>query len=219
MSDELVENLRQRMTEGGFSMKSLSLAAGLNETYIRDVLAGKSRPNVAKLAQVAKALGTTVSDLMGEADHSQVRSVPLMGYVGAGAEVEPDFEQIPPEGLDNVHVPFPLPEEMIAFQVKGDSMMPQFRDGTVIIVYRDQRRALESFYGEEAIVRTQDGRRFIKTILRGSKGVTLSSWNAMPIENVQLAWVGEIFTVFPPSAIRRVNRQGGIQGRLPLTGT
>ncbi|MER8959337.1 XRE family transcriptional regulator [Mesorhizobium sp. M0701] len=152
----------------------------------------------------------------GDGPEAQPTFVPLMGYVGAGAEVEPDFEQVPPEGLDQIEVPFHLPADMIALQVKGDSMLPQFRDGVVIIVYREQRRSIESFYGEEAAVRTTDGRRYIKTILRGQDGVNLISWNAPAIENVHLAWVGEIFTFFPATAIRRVNRQGGIQGQLRL---
>lgn len=216
MNSELTDRLRARMTDAGFSMKSLSVAAGLNETYVRDVLAGRGKPSVDRLARIAQVLGTTVADLMGEEEQG-LRSVPLMGFVGAGAEVHPEFEQVPPEGLEQITVPFPLPGDMIAFKVKGDSMLPQFRDGTVIIVFREQRRSLESFYGEEAVVRTNDGRRFIKTILRGNRGVTLSSWNATPIENVHLAWVGEIFTFFPPSAMRRVERQGGIQGRLKLS--
>lgn len=148
-------------------------------------------------------------------------SIPVMGYVGAGAEVEPDFEQVPPEGLFQVSIPIPLPSEMVALQVRGDSMLPQFEDGMVIVVFKEQRRPIETFYGEQAVVRTVDGRRFVKTIERASNGaVTLRSWNAKPIENVSLDWIGEIFTFFPASAInreaRRVARQGGLQGRLPL---
>lgn len=151
-------------------------------------------------------------------------TVPVMGYVGAGAEVEPDHEQVPPEGLEQIDVPFALPGDMVAFKVKGDSMLPQFADGMVIIVFREQRRAIETFYGEQAIVRTHDGRRFVKTIERGPNGgVTLTSWNARPIENVRPDWIGEIFTFFPASSIRRegnrMQKQGGLQGRLQLKRT
>lgn len=96
-------------------------------------------------------------------------------------------------------------------------MLPAFKDGNIIVVYREQKRALESFYGEEAAVRTADGRRFIKTIMRGADGtVSLLSFNAEPIENVRLEWVGEIFGTFPQSSLRRVARQGGVQGQLRL---
>jgi phage repressor protein C with HTH and peptisase S24 domain len=133
-------------------------------------------------------------------------SVPLMGYLGAGAEVEPDHEQVPPEGLDQVDLPFPVPDEMVAFRVRGNSMLPVFKDGATIVVYREQKRPLESFYGEEAAVRTSDGRRFIKTIIKGGEPgtVNLLSWNdPMPIENVHLVWIGEIFSILPPRGISR----------------
>jgi phage repressor protein C with HTH and peptisase S24 domain len=145
--------------------------------------------------------------------------IPVMGYLGAGAEVEPEYEQVPPEGLEQIELPFPIPEDLIAFKVKGASMLPVFRYGAVIVVHREQKRPTESFYGEEAAVRTEDGRRFIKTITRGSEAntVNLISFNdAKPIESVRLAWIGEIFTVMPPRSIARVNRQGGIQGQIQL---
>lgn len=147
------------------------------------------------------------------------RSVPIMGYLGAGAEVEPDYEQVPPEGFDTVELPFPLPDDMIAFRVRGISMLPVFKDGAVVIVYREQRRAIETFYGEEAAVRTIEGKRYIKTITRGSRSgtVNLMSWNdPQPIENQRLEWIGEIFTIMPPTSIRKAERQGGVQGSLRL---
>jgi len=144
------------------------------------------------------------------------RSVALVGYVGAGAEIEPDFEQVPPEGLEQISVPFDLPDEMLAFGVRGNSMLPVYKSGAVIIAYKEQQRPLDAFYGEEAVVRTADGRRFIKTITRGNTGVTLLSFNADPIENVRLEWIGEIFAVIPPLALKKVGKQGGIQGQLRL---
>ncbi len=142
--------------------------------------------------------------------------IPLMGYIGAGAEIMPEFEQVPPDGIDHVNVPFPLPAEMIAFQVRGDSMLPVYKDGHVIVCYREQKRPIEAFYGEDAAVRTSDGRRFIKTIMRGNPGVNLMSWNAAPIENVGLEWIGEIFATLPRNALKSIERKGGIQGRLKL---
>lgn len=141
--------------------------------------------------------------------------VPLVGYIGAGAEIMPEFEQVPPEGLDQIHVPFPLPGDMIALEVRGDSMLPVYKDGHVVIVFREQKKPVSSFYGEDAAVRTTDGRRFLKTIMKGAP-VTLMSFNAAPIENVALDWIGEIFAVMPRTQLKRVERSGGLQGSLKL---
>jgi phage repressor protein C with HTH and peptisase S24 domain len=140
--------------------------------------------------------------------------VPLMGYIGAGAEIEPEFEQTPPDGLDQIWVPFPMPEEMIALEVRGVSMLPIYKPGHVVICYAQQKRPLEAFFGEEAAVRTSDGRRFLKTVMRGAEGVNLMSFNAPMIENVSLEWIGEIFAVLPKTSVRHIERKGGIQGRL-----
>lgn len=134
------------------------------------------------------------------------RPVRLMGLVGAGAEIMPDMEQVPPEGLDQIEIDFPIPDGLICFRVQGDSMLPQFRDGAMIVVWSEQKRPLEAFYGQEAVVRTADGRRFIKTIMRGQQGVNLVSWNAAPIENQTLLWIGEIYMILPPRIFARADR-------------
>src|SRR5262245_42868476 len=67
-------------------------------------------------------------------------SVPIMGYIGAGAEIEPEYEQVPPDGLDQVELALVLPDNAIGLQVRGDSMLPQYNEGAVIVVHREQTR-------------------------------------------------------------------------------
>lgn len=213
------QRLRQAFQGTGWSKREFARRSGISYDNINKYLAGNvKQPRGDQLDRLAETLGMDPVYLERGVDSATGETeVPIMGYVGAGAEVEPDFEQVPPEGMDQVRVPFPLPDDMIALQVRGDSMLPQFRNGSVLIVYKQQKRPLESFFGEEAVVRTEDGRRFIKTILKGERGVNLISWNSPPIENVRLAWIGEIFTTFAPGALRRAAKAGGIQGQLKLS--
>ena len=127
--------------------------------------------------------------------------VPLMGYIGAEAKIKPDIGLMPADGLGVIEVPFQMPANMIAFRVRGDGMLPVYQDGNVVFVYKYQRKPLEEFYGETAVVCTDSGERFIKTITRGADGANLVSWNAKVIENVKLKWIGEIFAVFPNLSI------------------
>lgn len=145
-------------------------------------------------------------------------TVPVMGYIGAGSEIQPEFEQTSSEGLDQVWIPFELDEDLIAFEVRGISMLPVYREGHIVVCYREQKRPLEFFYGLDAAVRTEDGRRFIKTIMKSGPNIDLHSFNAEPIHDVTLEWIGEIFATLPKNSVRRVERRGGIQGRLGFSG-
>lgn len=218
MLQDVLDRINERLEAVGLSESAASKRAGLSADAIRNMRrqlekgrsdAGTSSRTLTRLAPVLETSAEWL--LTGRADPSAGNSViPVVGYLGAGAEVEPDFEQVPPDGLEQCEVPFPLPHDMIAFKVRGTSMMPVFKPDAVIIVYREQKKPLEAFYGEEAAVRTSDGRRFIKTVNRGSQPgtVNLMSWNdPVPIEGAHLDWIGEIFAVLPPSAVKHIQRQ------------
>jgi repressor LexA len=143
-----------------------------------------------------------------------------MGRVGAGASITPEHEQMPPEGLGEVELPFPIAEETIAFEVVGDSMLPKYENGDIIVVYRDQRHPLSSFYGEEAAVRLKSGERYLKTIERGKTGhvVNLTSFNAKPIASVKLEWIGEICVTLPRGQIDRLRARAAARSRKKVAG-
>lgn len=204
--------LKSLREERGWTHEKAGEEMGVSRSQFIKLERGERRLTVDYINQAAKAFGVRPSDILEDMDDT---AIPLVGYIGAGAEIMPEFEQVPPEGLDQIHVPFPLPDEMIALQVRGDSMLPVYKDGHVVIVYREQKKPVHAFYGDEAAVRTSDGRRFLKTIMKGSP-VTLTSFNAAPIENVALDWIGEIFAVLPRAQLRHVERAGGIQGKLRL---
>ena len=135
------------------------------------------------LAALAPVLKTTVAWLLegvGDADASA--SIRVVGRIGAGAEIMPEYEQIPPEGLFEIELAFPLPPEAVAFAVEGDSMWPRYNSGDVVICGKPEVDA-HALTGSEAAVRTSDGKRYLKTIRRGPKAGTfdLESHNAPPI--------------------------------------
>ncbi len=90
-------------------------------------------------------------------------------------------------------------------------MLPKYENGDVIVVYREQRHPLSSFYGEEAAVRLKSGERYLKTIERGNSTgvVNLKSFNAKPINGVKLEWIGEICFTLPRGQIERLRGKTG----------
>lgn len=60
----LAREVYRRMVARGMRQRELALRAGLNETYVRDILAGRSRnPRRDQLALLARALDCEIGDL------------------------------------------------------------------------------------------------------------------------------------------------------------
>ena len=148
-------------------------------------------------------------------EYLELNFVPIMGRVGAGAVIEPDYEQVPPDGIGEIELPFPIAEETVAFEVSGDSMLPKYENGDVIVVYKEQRHPLSSFFGEEAAVRLKTGERYLKTIERGkgTNQVNLTSFNAKSINGVKLDWIGEICLTLPRAQIGRLRAKTAARAR------
>lgn len=61
----VADELERRMTLLGFTQKALARNAGVGDTYVRDILKGKSRnPGGEKLERIAAILGCTARDLL-----------------------------------------------------------------------------------------------------------------------------------------------------------
>ncbi|MGA8897949.1 S24 family peptidase [Bradyrhizobium sp.] len=198
--------IERGLSKPGKTKGGLAAAMGVRPGAVSEILAE---------ARLIKA-----SELQPIIDYLELNAVPIMGRVGAGASIGPELEQLPPEGLGEVELPFPIAEETIAFEVVGDSMLPKYENGDIIVVYRDQRHPLSSFYGEEAAVRLKSGERYLKTIERGKTAhvVNLTSFNAKPITSVKLEWIGEICVTLPRGQIDRLRARAAGRSRRKAAG-
>lgn len=157
------------------------------------------------LAALAPVLQTTAAWLLeGVGETHKPAPIPVMGRIGAGSEILPEFEQIPPEGLFEIELDFPLPPGSVAFAVEGDSMWPRYDSGDVVVCGRPEADA-NTLAGSEAAVRTTDGKRYLKTVRRGpAPGIfDLESHNAPPIRGVGIEWAARILMILPGSQWRR----------------
>src|SRR5215470_4150217 len=99
-----IDDIRRGLGKPGKSKSGLAAALGRQPSAVTALLKGERELKAREIDIVAKYL---------ELDLPQPGEVRIMGYVGAGAAIDPDVEQVPADGLAGVTLPFPLPDDMI----------------------------------------------------------------------------------------------------------
>ena len=135
----IAKELKRRMDEKGFRQKSLATAADLNDTYVRDILKGKSKnPEASKLARIAQVLGCTSDDLLGKGSSItpvHTTQIEVRGDVQAGVW----REAIEWPAVDWYAITVPIDTAYQGFhryglKVCGQSMNKVFPEGSVVVV-------------------------------------------------------------------------------------
>ena len=172
------------------------MKAGLSESAVRDVLNRGSSPSIDAFLAICGAAGVSPSHVL-EGGEFQL-SVPIVGIVSAGEGwTEADPSSSPVE--------FALAaDDTIAIEVKGDSMAPVYRNGDLLFCNRRFGPHADNLIGLDCVIKTADGRNFLKILKRGSRPgrFALKSYNVVveDIEDVALAWAA------PVAWIKRVQR-------------
>lgn len=127
----------------GFSPSGLAIRAGLDATSFnkskRFGPQGRERwPSTESIAKILKATGSTFSEFVrlveGESKRANSTKVPVLGMAQAGQQGFFDDAGYPAgTGWDEVEFPGVTPQEAYALKIVGDSMMPVYRDGDVIV--------------------------------------------------------------------------------------
>lgn len=140
-----IEKIKDLLTKNNISAYKLSLAIGLNKTFLTDWTSGKSKPSVPALTKIADYFNVSVDYLLGREEPHFVQSFsenemyifPVIGTIAAGYDGlgEEDYTgediKIPPH-LIKTHDP----NDYFVLKVKGDSMYPLLEDGDKVLVRR-----------------------------------------------------------------------------------
>lgn len=210
--EDVLARVESRLRALGLSAHAASLAAKKPDAIrnLRRAVKNGDRRGITTetLVALAPVLKTTAAWLLeGMGDPTTGNLVKVVGRIGAGAEILPEFEQIPADGLFEISVPFSIPEDSIAFEVEGESMWPRYDSGDVIVCRRHSED-VEAVVGREAAVRTRDGRRYLKRVRRGATAGTydLESHNAAPIRGIEIAWASAVQAVVRADQWHRISQ-------------
>lgn len=182
--------IEAEMKAKGFSRRSLSHAAGLSQTAVRDVLERTDNPGIGTLHRIAEALQIPVENITG------AEQVQLVGEIGAGGIVAYFLEE---HEFDTVPRPPLAPGPLMALKVRGDSMLPKYEPGDVVYVRRDHEGVLPKYIGRYCAVHLTDGGTYLKILAPGTEAgrYTLRSLNAADMENVEVVWATPVLFVMP----------------------
>ena len=171
----------------------LARKAGLDPTSFnkskRNSVDGRLRwPSTESIHKILEATGSTIEDFMaflGARRNAvpdgnfppQGSSIPLLGFAQAGAGGFFDDGGFPAgQGWDVVDFPVSPTQKTgcYALEVQGDSMLPLYRDGDVLIV----EPGAQVRRGDRVVVKTRDGEVMAKVLTRQTaRTIELSSLN------------------------------------------
>lgn len=192
--DALAE--RHSLTPSGLARRAGLDATSFNKSK-RTSPDGRPRwPSTESLAKILSATGVTLDEMVSliSGSASKGQTVPLIGFAKAGAGGYFDDAGFPQgEGWEEIAVPPGTPEGSYALQVQGDSMLPLYRDGDILIV--DPSASVRK--GDRVVVRTRGGEVTAKLLAaRNSEAVELVSLNpehpnrTIPMREVE--WIARI---------------------------
>jgi phage repressor protein C with HTH and peptisase S24 domain len=162
----------------GLSPSGLAKKSGLDPTTFnrskRITPDGRNRwPSTESVAKALAATGTTIDtfvDLIQDSARPMAtQAVPLIGFAEAGAGGFFDDGGFPVgKGWDEIAFPSVTDEHAYALEVSGDSMLPAYRRGDVIIV----SPAAPVRRGDRVVVKTRGGEVMVKELKRKTAGAS-----------------------------------------------
>jgi phage repressor protein C with HTH and peptisase S24 domain len=187
----------------GLTASGLARKAGLDATTFnkskRQTPDGRQRwPSTESIAKVLEATGASLDEFMGYLDtrdrSGAKRTIPLIGLAQAGAGGFFDDGGFPTGGgWDEVAFPEMPDPNAYALEISGESMLPLYRDGDIVIVSPNAsvRR------GDRVVLKTREGEVLAKELKRRTENIIeLKSLNpehpdrTIPLDRV--TWLARI---------------------------
>ncbi len=183
--------LKELRNSLGWTLERAATEMSVSRSQYIKLERGERRLTADYIERAAKAFGATAGEILSEASE-----VPLVGYVGAGAQAhfyangDGDYEMVPaPEGAT---------ADTVAAEIRGDSLGPLFDRW---LVYYDEVRSpvTPDLIGRLCVVGLPDERVLVKKITRArTPGLFhLLSNTEEPILDAEVMWAARVKNMVP----------------------
>lgn len=192
--------LREKREQLGLTLKTVAEQAGTSFQHLSRLETGKASLTVDWLDRLSDVLDCTTTELLGGDLQEAPRTVPLVGFIGAGEMYYPSPDAGPWVGFDEVEAP-PSASGMVAVRIRGDWARPRYRDGDTIFFRRSDTTDAEACVGRDCIVQVKAGPVFLKRIemQQGKLQVLSCRTGDGGGEDVEIAWaVPVLWAYFGP---------------------
>lgn len=193
---QMGNRIKQERLARGVTIEQLAEMTGLSPSYLSRLQNSKRPVSLTHIDKIAEALGVDRVALV----EKGVSSVPVVGYVGAGAQTtlyaEGDGEA--GDEFDAVAAPENATPHTVAVEVRGVSLGELF--DRWLIYYDDRRDPVTSdLVGKLCVVGLTDGRILVKKLKRGQLPghFTLLSNTEPPIYDAALVWAARVTNMAP----------------------
>ena len=210
--DKIWDAIDQLARHHDLTPSGLARKAGLDPTSFnkskRHSADGRMRwPSTESIHKILGATGSSIEDFMSFMGGSrnvipdgnftpQLSSIPLLGFAQAGAGGFFDDGGFPAgQGWDVVEFPVSPGQKTgcYALEVQGESMMPLYRDGDVLIV----EPGAQVRRGDRVVVKTREAEVMAKVLVRQTpKTIELASLNpehpGRTIDMADVEWIARI---------------------------
>ncbi len=175
MFGDILKKLRE---QSGVSQKKLAEEIHVSQQTVGSWEVNRTTPNPDLMNRVADYFNVSLDYLLGRETTNSSKEktrrvgvkIPVLGYVPAGIPFEAvedilDYEEISPEMARN--------GEHFALKIKGDSMIPDIKNGDIVIV----RVQPDVESGETAIVKVNGDDATCKRVVKHKTGISIVANN------------------------------------------
>lgn len=175
----------------GLSQTALAARIGVGQTAVSNWEKDIRQPDDQHILKLAKIFGCTANWLRyNVSDKTEKKLARLRGYVGAGDVIHMLAEDV----TDFVEAPEDSESSFEAFQIRGNSQHPVYRDGDLVYFDPAANSRILDLIGRDCVVEMDAGQRVLKRIEYGSTAglYTLASYNSPEIRDQAVKSAAEI---------------------------